>query len=436
VTKRYHKSVSFSSLKRRKVELNFEGGDVTSDGGVVLLREIDKKLKLTESVSKAIEDKRHPSYCTHSQLTLLRQRIYGLALGYEDLNDHTSLRHDGALQTAAGELGALGSASTLCRLEQSADMSAAFKLHEILIDQFIASFEAPPKRLTLDFDATHDLVYGEQEKRYFNAFYDDYCFLPLYVFCGKQLLVSYLRPSSHGAAHNATAVLKLLTKRLREAWPKVDIVFRGDAGFCNPRLLNWCDRNRVDYVIGIGKNSVLSQKSEVIRTIAECLYRLESKNQKRYSEFMYKAGSWPRERRVIVKAEYNDRGENTRYVVTSLSSSARHLYAKTYCSRGDMENRIKEQKSLFSDRTSCHHWWPNQLRLLLSGFAYVLLDALRRYALAGTEFANSQVDTLRLRLLKIGGIITRNTRRIRIMLSSAYPHQDLFIATAKAINSS
>ena len=436
MTKRYHKNTPFSSLKRRKIEVNFEGGDVTSNGGVLLLREIDKKLRLTEAVNKAIKDNRHPSYCKHDQLSLLRQRIFGLALGYEDLNDHTELRHDGAMQTASGQLAALGSASTLCRLEQRADKPAAIELHQVLADQFIASFKTPPKRLTLDFDATHDFVYGEQEKRHFNAFYDDYCFLPLYVFGGSQLLACYLRPSSRGAAHHAAAVLKLLVKRLREAWPNVDILFRGDSGFCKPLILNWCDRNGVDYVVGIGKNSVLTRKSEIIRASAESIFRIENKAQKRYTEFQYQANSWPSERRVVVKAEYNERGENTRYVVTSLTQSPQHIYAHIYCSRGDMENRIKEQKSLFSDRTSCHLWWPNQLRVLLSGFAYVLMNALRRIALADTELANCQVDTLRVKLLKIGGIIIRNTRRIKIMLSSAYPQQTIFSAAASAINSS
>jgi len=436
VTKSYHNNLNFSSLKRRKVEVNFDGGEVTSDGGAVLLREIDNKIELTRAVNNAIEDTRHSNYCTHSQLTLLRQRIYALAMGYEDLNDHTTLRHDGAVQTAVSELNVLGSASTLCRLEQRADKASAVKLHDVLAEQFIGSFKTPPKRLVLDFDATHDLVYGEQDGRYFNGFYNDYCFLPLYVFCGKQLLVSYLRPSSRSASYHAAAVLKLLVKKLRSVWPDVDIVFRADAGFCKPLIMNWCDRQRVDYVIGLSKNSVLTEKSVILRTLAASLYRLEGKNQKHYSEFNYKAKVWPTLRRVIVKAEFNGKGENTRYVITTLNACPQTLYEKEYCIRGDMENRIKEQKSLFSDRTSCHLWWPNQLRVLLSGFAYALVDAMRRIALTDTEFANCQVDTLRLKLFKIGGVVVRNTRRIKIMLSSAYPYQGIFAHVVNAINSS
>jgi len=429
-------NVEYTRFKRRKIEAAFTGGDITSDGGVMLLREVDKKINLTARIAKVLEDPRCKGKIRHQLLPMLRQRVYGIALGYEDLNDHTTLRHDGAVQTAVSELNVLGSASTLCRLEQRADKASAVKLHDVLAEQFIGSFKTPPKRLVLDFDATHDLVYGEQDGRYFNGFYNDYCFLPLYVFCGKQLLVSYLRPSSRSASYHAAAVLKLLVKKLRSVWPDVDIVFRADAGFCKPLIMNWCDRQRVDYVIGLSKNSVLTEKSVILRTLAASLYRLEGKNQKHYSEFNYKAKVWPTLRRVIVKAEFNGKGENTRYVITTLNACPQTLYEKEYCIRGDMENRIKEQKSLFSDRTSCHLWWPNQLRVLLSGFAYALVDAMRRIALTDTEFANCQVDTLRLKLFKIGGVVVRNTRRIKIMLSSAYPYQGIFAHVVNAINSS
>ena len=435
MTKCYHHSIEFSSLKRRKVSVTFEGGEITSDGGVLLLREIDKQTGLTEAINKAFKDTRHQSYCTHSQLTLIRQRIFGLALGYEDLNDHDHLRHDGAIQTASGKLGTLGSSPTLCRLEQRADKHSAFALHAVMVDQFIESYTHPPKKLVLDFDATHDPVHGEQEGRHFNAFYDTYCFLPLYVFCGNRMLTSYLRPSSCGAAHHAGAVLKLLVERLRKVWPKVKIVFRADAGFCKPLILNWCDRHGVDYVVGLSKNSVLTRKSEVIRALSESMYRLEEKAQKRFTEFRYSARSWPHKRRIIVKSEFNSLGENTRYVVTSLSSRPKTLYEVDYCQRGDMENRIKEQKSLFSDRTSCHDWWPNQLRLLFTSFSYMLIEALRRNCLHETELACAQVRTVQLELFKIGGIITRNTRSIKLMLSSNYPYQYLFSKVADTLNS-
>lgn len=435
MTKRYHTTPSFSSLKRRRVEVNFEGGEITSDGGVLLLREVDRRLRLSESVSKAIPDHRNPFFCVHSQTALVRQRLFGLALGYEDLNDHIQLRHDGAVQTAVGELRTLASPATLCRLEKRASKQAAFDLHWVLVQQFIASFDQPPKQLILDLDATHDLVHGEQVGRHFNSYYDGYCFLPLYVFCGQHLLVSYLRPASRGAAYHATAILKWLVQALRDAWPKVKLIVRADAGFCVPLLLAWCDRERIDYLIGMAQNSVLSRKASLHTTLAASGYRRDDQPQKEFGEFRYRASSWPRERRMIVKAEYSVRGENTRYVVTSLNSSPRHIYATLYCARGNMENCIKEQKCLFSDRTSCHHWWPNQLRVLLSGFAYLLMHEFRRVALVDTELEHCQVDTLRLRLFKVGGIVLRNTRRIRILLSSHFPYQAIFSLAASRLNS-
>ncbi len=359
-----------------------------------------------------MHDPRNPDLIIHSQQTLLRQRIYGLAAGYEDLNDHTVLRQDTAFQTSTGQDDVLASASTLCRLENRAGQDAALRMHEVLLDQFIASHRQPPRRLILDFDATDDPVHGEQVGRHFNAFYDHYCFLPLYVFCGKQLLASYLRPASRGAAFHAAAVLKLLVSKLRTAWPKVHILFRGDSGFAVPRILNWCDRNRVDYVVGIAKNSVLQQQSAALIHLAETLYCIENQKQTLFSEFMYAAKSWPDARRIIVKAEHGDKGSNPRFVVTSLTHSPKHLYQKMYCARGEMKNRIKEQQYLFSDRTSCHDWWPNQFRLLLSAMAYTLMETLRRLLLQGTELSNAQVDTIRLKLIKIGGVVIRNTRRV------------------------
>lgn len=427
MTERYHNALLFSSCKRRKVVADFTGGDVTSNAGVILLRELDRRLKLTESVNRCIFDPRRSRACEHSQLALLKQRIYALALGFEDLNDHTSLRLDGAVQTAVDSDKPLASASTLCRLENRVGPGAAAALHEVLIEQFIASFKVPPRKLVLDFDATHDLVHGEQQGRYFNGFYDGYCFLPLYVFCGTQLLTCYLRPSSRGAAHHAAAVLKLLVRRLRSAWPRVRIVVRADAGFCKPLLLAWCDRHRVDYIIGIGKNPTLTARSDLLAALSRSYWELYEREQQHFDDFDYRARSWPHERRVLVKVEHSALGENRRYVVTSLKGSARQLYRKVYCERGKMENCIKEQKALFSDRTSCHRWWPNQFRVLLSGLAYVLMDALRRVALQGTALAKCQVDTLRVKLLKIGAVVLRNTRRIELKLSSQFTEQSAFV---------
>ena len=434
MTECYQTSMDFPRVKRRKVDVNFEGGEITSDGGSLLLRQVDRQIGLTKALDAVLVDPRMQAKCDHSQLSMLRQRIYGMAAGYEDLSDHNSLRTDTAFQTAVESDRELSSSPTLCRMENRMDRAAAVKMHDVLVDQFIASFTLPPKELVLDFDATDNPLYGDQEGKYFNRYYDCYCFIPLYVFCNHQLLVSYLRPASRGGDYHAGAVLALLVKRLRATWPKVKIIFRGDSGFCRPAILEWCDRNRVDYVVGIAKNSRLLRESEGTRCSAEVLYELEGKKQRLFNEFRYAAGSWRRERRVVVKAEHSAQGANPRFVVTSLAHSAKHLYTKMYCARGDMENRIKEQQLLFSGRTSCQAWWPNQFRLLLSGFAYTLVERLRHLALQGTEFARAQVDTIRLKLLKIGGVVLRNTRRVRLMLSSAYPYQDLFARIVNILN--
>ena len=424
-------SFQFPACKRRKVEANFQGGDITSDGGVLLLQQADRRLGLTEAIARILDDPRRQASVDHNGLNLLRQRIYGLGLGYEDLIDHETLRQDLAIQTALGRSEELASSSTLCRWENRADRETAGRMHEVIVEQFIASFKKAPKKLILDFDATDDAVHGQQEGRFFHGYYDHYCFLPLYVFCGRQLLVSYLRPSKIDGAKHAWAILALLVKRLRQAWPQVKVIFRGDSGFCRWRMLSWCERNNVGYIVGIAKNQRLNAlTAQLQRDAKECYAELGTKV-RWFSDVQYAAGSWNRRRRVIAKIEHTGKGSNPRYVVTNLSGDAKMLYEKLYCARGEMENRIKEQQlDLFADRTSCHRWWPNQFRLLLSSLGYMLLEAIRRLALKGTELANAYVGTLRLKLLKIGAVILRNTRRVRFLLSSAYPHQRLFLQVA------
>ena len=413
------------------VEARFEGGDITSDGGVLLLRQADRRLGLCAAVAAVLEDTRRRASCTHDALSLLQQRVYGLALGYEDLNDHDALRHDLAIQTAVGRTAVLASSPTLCRWENRADREAARRIHEVLVEQFIASFKRPPRKLILDFDATDDAVHGKQEGRFFHGYYDHYCFLPLYVFCRDQLLVSYLRPSKIDAAKHAWAILALLVRRLRLAWPKVRIIFRGDSGFCRWRMLSWCERNHVGYIVGLAKNKRLNAQTAALQRKAQDQYAASQEKVRWFTEFPYAAGTWNRARRVIAKIEHTAQGGNPRYVVTNLEGAPQHLYDRLYCARGEMENRIKEQQlDLFADRTSCHRWWPNQFRLLLSSLAYSLLEAIRRLALQGTELAQAYVGTLRLKLLKIGAVVLRNTRRIRFLLSSAYPDQRLFLLVA------
>jgi hypothetical protein len=431
VTKRTTEAIEFTSCKRRKVHANFGGGEITSDAGVMLLSQADKKLKLTERIAAKLNDPRCAGKCDHSLLDLLRQRIYAIALGYEDLNDHQRLRTDTALQTAVGRDSHLGSSSTLCRFENRATSEALWQISSSLLEVFIESFKKPPKKLILDFDCTDDPVHGHQIGRFFHGYYDCHCFLPLYVFCGKHLLGAYLRPSNIDPAKGAWAILKLLVDRLRQKWPDVRIVFRADSGFCRHRMFNWCDKHDVDYIVGIAKNDRLLEKAESFMHQAHCSYIATGQKQRLFADIRYGARSWRYERRVIVKAEHNRRGSNPRFVVTNIAGEAGRLYDRLYCARGEAENRIKEQQlDLFSDRTSCMNWLPNQLRVLLSAVAYTLMEALRRLGLHGTQMANARCQSIRLKLLKIGAVIIRNTRRVQLMLSSACPYQQLFITVA------
>jgi hypothetical protein len=327
----------FPALQRRKVQTEFSGGDITSDGGVLLLREIDRHLGLLKSVDGVINDPRDPRYVSHSQLSLLRQRVYGMALGYEDLNDHETLRTDSAIQTPVDRDEDLGSQSTLCRLENRIDRQVAVRIHEVLINQFVASFDAPPAELILDFDATDDPVHGHQDGRFFHGYYDHYCFLPLYVFCGDQLLVSYLRPSMIDGAKHAWAILALLVKRLRQAWPEVKIIFRGDSGFCRHRMLSWCERHNVGYIVGVAKNAVLESHIQAPMALVQQMAELSGEKQREFFQLHYAAGTWTQRRKVIAKLEVTDKGPNPRFIVTNLAGDKQTLYDEVYCARGDME---------------------------------------------------------------------------------------------------
>jgi hypothetical protein len=436
VTKCTRESFNFPDVKKRTVEVNFQGGDITSDGGVMLLRQVDKRIGLSKAVAQALEDIRRQASCKHDSLALLRQRVYALACGYEDLNDHQQLRYDLAIQSAVEREEVLASSSTLCRWENQANRQTAWHVHQVMIDRFMASFEQPPKELILDFDATDDVVHGKQEGRFFHGYYDHYCFLPLYVFCQDQLLVSYLRPSNIDGAKHAWAILSLLVKRFRQSWPEVRIIFRGDSGFCRRRMLAWCERHDVGYIVGIAQNKRLNEISAQWQQAAEKQYAISNEKVRWFDEFQYAAKSWKRTRRIIVKIEHTEKGSNLRYVVTNLTGKPQFLYDKLYCARGEMENRIKEQQlDLFADRTSCHRWWSNQFRLLLSSLAYILLETIRRLALQGTELAQAYVSTLRLKLIKIGAVVLRNTRRIRFLLASSCPYQKLFFQAAARLTS-
>ncbi len=423
--------LSFASLGRKAVVADFRGGRLTTDAGALLLRELEQRLGLFRALDQAIPDPRQPELIVHDQHALLAQRIVAIACGYEDLNDHLTLRDDPVLQLAAGrppEPGAtLASPATLCRLENRVDRAALVRIAAVLVDQFIAAHPEPPAHLILDFDATDDPVHGHQEGRFFHGYYDHHCFLPLYVFCGDELLAAYLRPANIDAARHARAVLKLLVDRLRAAWPQVRITPRADSGFCRWRLMRWCDRNGVGYVLGLARNPALQRAAADWTDRAERQFGRTGQPQRLFGSFAYAAGSWDRPRRVIVKAEHGARGANPRFVVTDVPGDPQQLYDEVYCRRGEAENRIKEQPlDLFAGRTSCHRFLANQFRLLLSSAAYVLVQALRREALAGTELAEAQVGTIRLKLLKVAARVVLTARRAVFHLASSYPYRELF----------
>ena len=326
----------------------------------------------------------------------------------------------------------MASSPTLCRLEARSERDTARAISRIFVEQFISSFDQAPTELILDFDATDDRVHGIQEQRFFHGYYRDWCFLPLYVFCGEQLLVSYLRPSNIDPAKHAWAILKLLTTRLRQQWPQVRIILRADSGFCRWKMLRWCERHDVDYVVGLAKNKRLLALAGSLMQRAEQAFEKHPCKQRKFRWIQYRAGTWDRSRRVIVKAEHHALGANPRFVISTLKGRSQQIHDEIYCARGEMENRIKEQQlGLFADRASCHRWWPNKLRLLLSSAAYVLMESIRRLGLPDTELARAQVGTIRLKLLKIGAIILRNTWRIQLRMSRTYPYQQIYLQVAQ-----
>ena len=344
------------------------------------------------------------------------------------------MRKDPAFQTSVNKDGNLASPSTLCRFENLADKKLAYNINNLLLETFIKSFKKPPKKIILDFDPTDDPIHGKQEGSHYNGYYKCYCYLPLYVMCGSQLLTAYLRPSNIDGAKHVWAILSLIVNKIRKKWPKVKIIFRGDSGLCRHKMLNWCERTNVKYIVGIGNNPRLLRFADEIIKNAKNRFQKTGKKQRLFSEFSYAANSWSKKRRIIVKAEYNKKGSNTRFIVTNMTGKPKKLYDKVYCMRGDMENRIKEQQlDLFADRTSSHKWYSNQLRLLLSSVAYTLIDSIRRMDLYSTELAKAQSGTIRLKLFKIGAVIVKKASIIYFNMSSAYPFKQLFYKVAQRL---
>ena len=427
-------AMRFTPQGRRRVEADFGGGRLVSDGGLLALREVDRQTRLTAALAEGLRDPRQPTKIQHDQSTMLAQRIHAIAAGYEDGNDHHTLRHDPLLQLCAGvdpvDGARLASPATLSRLENRVTRRDCVAMHEVLVDRFVAAQDQPPTQLILDFDATDDPVHGQQEGRFFHGYYDCYCYLPLYVFCGDELLCAYLRPSNIDASKHARAILKLLVEKLRAAWPGVKIVVRGDSGFCRWRLMRWCDRHEVHYLLGLARNARLEAMSASFMDQAEADYQATGMKQRQFHVIDYAAGPWDRARSVIVKAERLHEGPNLRFLVTNLpaeAGDAQTLYDDLYCARGEMENRIKEQQlGLFADRTSCSTMLANQFRLLLSSAAYTLMQTLRRTVLAGTELARAQMGTIRTKLIKIAARVVVSARRVVLHLSSSCPLQPLF----------
>jgi hypothetical protein len=419
---------------RRVVEANFEGGDLSSDGGLLLLRRADERIGLSRAAAAVLSDRREPTRITHTLRDLLAQRIYGLCCGYEDLNDHDALRDDLLMQTAVGRVNALASSPTLSRLETCATRAQAAALHGVLAEQFIASHKTAPTELVLDIDASDVPLHGDQEGAEFHAYYDHHCYLPLYVFCGQAMLACVLRRSRIDGAKNAAAVIKLLVQRLRQAWPETRIIVRGDSGFCRQRLLRWCERSGVSYIIGLARNARLEAQVRYAELMLADEYERSGTKQRLIDEFTYAADSWNTPRRVITRLEHGSQGNNPRFVVTNLEGNAVQLYERLYCARGEAENRIKEaQLDLFGTRASCHRFAANQLRLLLAALAYTLMQRLRELALKGSDLERATAATIRSRLLKIGAAIVRNTRRVRVLLASHHPLRALFLSAAQAL---
>jgi len=443
----------FAEHFSRRVVAQFDGAWMTSDGGGLLLRRTDRKIRLLQRVAACVRDGRDPARVEHTVCEMLAQRIYGLALGYEDLNDHEQLRHDPLLALLAGRREPnepLAGKSTLNRMELTPDgakAAAEDRYHKItyspeqmdalLVDIFLEAHAAAPAQIVLDLDATDTPLHGQQEQRFFHGYYGEYCYLPLYIFCGDHLLCARQRASNQDASAGAREEVERIVGPIRQRWPEVQIILRADSGFCREELMAWCEAQHVDYVFGLARNERLEADIADLMAQAQSEHQQTKQAARLFGEFSYQTRtSWSRPRRVVAKAEYLDKGPNPRFVVTSLGAETwpkQKLYEQLYCARGEMENRIKEQLSLFADRMSAETLRANQLRLYLSSFAYVLVHALRRLGLAATEWARAQVNTIRLRLLKIAAEVRLSARRICVRYPRAYPWKALFAAAWSAL---
>ena len=431
----------FASVERRRVEAAFDGGSISSDAGGLLLGATDRAIRLVDRFAACFRDGRRADLVEHEVRTLVGQRVFGLARGYEDLVDHDWLRHDPVMAVLVGKLAArrrdcapAAGKSTLNRLELS--RPAPTRYHKIshdaaaieglLVDLFLEAHSEAPEEIVLDLDATDALIHGNQEGRFFHGYYGGYCYLPLYVFCGRHLLASKLRRSNIDGSAGAVEEVARIVGQIRTRWPEVRVVLRADSGFARETLMAWCEESRVDYLFGLARNVRLVEEIESELAEAAVESAATGAPARRFKDFLWTTlDSWSRRRRVVGKAEHTQGEANPRFVVTSLSrprADARALYEDLYCARGEMENRIKEcQLDLFADRTSTATLQANQLRLWFASMAYVLLDALRRLGLQATKLANATCGSIRLKLLKIGALVRISVRRVRIAMASAHP---------------
>lgn len=448
--------LQFSCVERRRVVAAFDGGTVSSDAGALLLGRADEAIGLIDRLAGCFIDERDPDLIEHAVRTLVGQRVFGMALGYEDLNDHESLRHDAVFGTLLGKLepkrradcAPLAGKSTLNRLElhESAGSSRYHKIRpdgeaieRLWVDLYLDAHREAPSEITLDLDATDDPLHGHQEGRFFHGYYDAYCYLPLYIFAGEHLLCAKLRRSNIDGAAGAREQIERIVAQIRQRWSSVKIILRADSGFCREELMSWCEQNAVDYVFGLAKNVRLVRSIGAELQEAKAESRATQHPARRFKELVYRTRkSWCRPRRVVAKAEQTGDKTNPRFIVTSLSMqqwAARELYEDFYCARGECENRIKEaQLDLFADRLSAATFRANQLRLWLASAAYVLMHTLRRVGLVGTALARACANTIRLKLLKIGAVVTVSVRRVRLAMSEASPNQREFIAAFHALS--
>jgi hypothetical protein len=440
--------MDFGSSGGRKLVGAFDGGAITSNGGVLLLAAADKAIGISDRLAACFNDHRNAGCIVHSKVDLLRQRIFGLALGYEDLIDHDALRFDPALTAALDRPeDALAGKSTLNRLEHAGKIGRdrhhkldhdTAAIERLFVDVFMDAHEEPPIRIVLDLDATDDRLFGFQEGRHYHGYYDCYCYLPLYIFCGRHLLAAKLRSSSVDGAHGATDEVARIVAQIRERWPNVSIVIRADSGFCRDELMTWCEENHVKYVLGLAGNSRLHKRIARESRKAKLKSKRTGKPARVFADFEYRTrDSWSAKRRVIGKAEWTQGEANPRFIVTNVDpafGAAKFLYEHVYCQRGEMENRIKEcQADLFADRTPAPTMRANQLRLWLSSFAYVLMCAVRRIGLVGTDFERATCGTIRLQLLKIGALVTVSVRRVKLAFASASPAREVFMLAQRRL---